>query len=62
MRYVTFAPKDGPQAARLGAWTDEAVVELGGASGVPTTMLAFLEAGEAAWATAREVEIGRAHV
>jgi len=58
VRYVTFAPRDSPQAARLGAWTDEAVVELAGVSDLPAAMLAFLEAGDAAWAAAREVVQG----
>jgi fumarylacetoacetate (FAA) hydrolase len=55
MRYVTFAPRQTPHAPVLGALRGGEVVELGGESGLPRSMLAFLEAGEAAWDRARGV-------
>jgi len=55
VRYVTFAPLTTPRQPRFGAWADEKVVELAGVSGLPTTLLTFLEAGPAAWATGREI-------
>jgi len=58
MRYVTFAPRAGPAAARLGAWRDDEVFELAGVSGLPTTMLELLEAGPAAWRRAAEIAAG----
>ena len=61
MRYVTFAPKGDAGRPRLGAWWDSEVAELAGISGLPTTMLAFLEAGPSAWATAQDV-VGQAGI
>jgi len=55
VRYVTFAPLATPRQPRFGAWADEEIVELAGVSGLPTTLLTFLEAGPAAWATARKI-------
>jgi fumarylacetoacetate (FAA) hydrolase len=55
VRYLTFAPLAAPGEPRLGAWADGEVVDLSGASGLPPTLLGFLESGPAAWATAQEV-------
>jgi fumarylacetoacetate (FAA) hydrolase len=61
VRYVTFAPKEEAGRPRLGALWDGEVAELAGISGLPTTMLTFLESGPAAWATARDV-VGQAGI
>lgn len=58
MRYVTFASAADPGAVRLGAWTDDAVVEIGRAEGVPPSMLGLLRAGPSAWRAAKEAVEG----
>jgi len=53
VRYVTFSPRSKPEAARLGVWADDGVIEIGGAGGLPSPMLALIEAGPLAWEAAR---------
>lgn len=54
MKYVTYRRGDG---LRLGAVVGERVVDLAEVSGgrLPSDMLAFLDAGEAAWRLAKDV-------
>ena len=59
MRLVTFRAGDGP--ARLGAVLGDRVIDLAAASGgdLPSEMIAFIEAGPAALARARDLLQGR---
>jgi len=54
MRLVTFSDGSG---TRLGAVLGDNVLDLARAADVPGDMLAFLDAGEAAWERARGVAV-----
>ncbi|TNF87329.1 MAG: fumarylacetoacetate hydrolase family protein [Gammaproteobacteria bacterium] len=52
MKLATFSTTDN-QNPRLGAVRDDGIADLGGADGVPDTLLGLLNAGDAAMAAAR---------
>ena len=52
MKLATFSTTDNP-TPRVGAVRDDGIADLGGADGVPDTLLGLLSAGDAAMAAAR---------